>query len=140
MLVGDGGNVGSTPKSRYAFTCAKLPQKEAWADAFEAAVHNTRIHRHSDAGVGGGNKDELFGRARTGDERAKDIHGVQGEKALVGEAASAASQNMGALQERGERLEKLQNKTSNLEQNAADYRDTARQLKEKAKKQSMFGF
>jgi len=54
------------------------------------------------------------------------------------DAASVISQGMSALRERGERLEKLDNTTSNLNNEAANYADMARQLKEKNKKKAGF--
>lgn len=137
IVNNDDEDYGDSHKCRYVFTCAKFPQKQAWIDAFETALHNTRIHyctggAAAAAAAAEGRKHELFGGAsRRADER-------KGEPNVTDKAAGAM--NMAALQERGKKLEKLENKTANLEQNASDYRDTARQLKEKAKKQSMFGF
>ena len=48
------------------------------------------------------------------------------------------AQGMSALRERGERLEKLDNTTSNLNNEAANYADMARQLKEKNKEKAGF--
>mmetsp|Transcript_37060 Transcript_37060/g.75519 ORF Transcript_37060/g.75519 Transcript_37060/m.75519 type:complete len:263 (-) Transcript_37060:1528-2316(-) len=135
IVNNDDEGYGDSHKCRYVFTCAKLAQKQAWIDAFEAALHNTRIHYctgGADAAAAEGSKHELFGGAsRRADKRT-------GEPNVTDKAAGGM--DMAALQERGKKLEKLENKTANLEQNASDYRDTARQLKEKAKKQSMFGF
>ena len=47
---------------------------------------------------------------------------------------------MAEMNERGERLENMDNKAKELESNASEYKDLAKQLKEKAKKQNIFGF
>ena len=59
-------------------------------------------------------------------------------KKTIDKATSAMAQGMSALRERGERLEKLDNTTSNLNNEAANYADMARQLKEKNKKKAGF--
>ena len=59
-------------------------------------------------------------------------------KKTIDKATSAMSQGMSALRERGERLEKMDNATSNLNNEAANYADMARQLKEKNKKKAGF--
>jgi len=51
-------------------------------------------------------------------------------------AASAMAQGMSALKERGERLEKLDNRTAELGNEAANFADMAKQLKEQTKKKS----
>ena len=115
----DEGTASVSPVPRLVFTCAKLPQKEAWMTALGKALHYTEIN--CDNAVDGARK-------------AAGVDNCRGEM-----AANAMSRNMAALQERGERLEKLDDRTADLERNAADYRETARQLKEKAKKQNVFG-
>ena len=115
----DDATTSVSPVTRLVFTCAKRPQKEAWMTALGKALRHTEINR--DDAVGGASKAE-----------AED-------KSRGGMAANAMSRNMAALQERGDRLEKLDNRTADLERNAADYRETARQLKAKAKKQNVFG-
>jgi ABC-type transporter Mla subunit MlaD len=54
-------------------------------------------------------------------------------------ATGAISQAMSAMKERGERLEKLDNTTASLQNEATNYADMAKQLKEKTKKKSLFG-
>ena len=51
-------------------------------------------------------------------------------------AAGAMSEAMSALRERGEKLESLDNKTAQLHNDAANYADMAKQLKEKNKKKA----
>lgn len=115
----DEGTSSVSPVPRLVFTCAKLPQKEAWMTALGKALHYTEINRDN---------------AVDGTRKAAGADNSRGEM-----AANAVSRNMAALQERGDRLEKLDDRTAVLERNAADYRETARQLKEKAKKQNVFG-
>ena len=115
----DEGTSSVSPVPRLVFTCAKLPQKEAWMTALGKALHYTKI-----------NRDNAVDRTR----KAAGVDNSRGEM-----AAKAMSRNMAALQERGDRLEKLDDRTADFERNAADYRETARQLKEKAKKQNVFG-
>ena len=109
-----------TAASRFVFTCAKRPEKEAWVTALEKAMDHTKISSDN-----------------AGCDRATCRATV--DNALGGMAANTMSRNMAALQERGDRLEKLDHRTADLERNAAGYRETARQLKEKAKKQTVFG-
>ena len=115
----DEGTLSVSPVPRLVFTCAKLPQKAAWMTALGKALHYTKI-----------NRDNAVDHTR----KAAGVDNSRGEM-----AANAMSRNMAALQERGDRLEKLDDRTADLEKNAADYRETARQLKEKAKKQNVFG-
>lgn len=105
---------------RFVFTCAKRPEKEAWVTALEKAMDHTKISSDN-----------------AGCDRATCRATV--DNAFGGMAANTMSRNMAALQERGDRLEKLDHRTVDLERNAAGYRETARQLKEKAKKQTVFG-
>lgn len=116
VFVNEGTSLASP--DRLIFTCAKLPQKEAWVSALEKVLHFTKF-----------NSDD-----HTVDGRVANSDAIGG-----GMSANALSRNMAALQERGDRLEKLDNKAADLDRNAADYRETARQLKEKAKKQTVFG-
>ena len=53
-------------------------------------------------------------------------------------AAGAMSEAMSALRERGERIEKLDSKTADLQNDAQNYADMAKQLKEKTKKKSQW--
>ena len=120
-LFVDKDSPSASAATRFVFTCAKRPEKEAWVTALEKALYHTKISGDS-----------------AGDDRvacrATDDNALNG-----GMAAKTMSRNMAALQERGDRLEKLDHRTADLERNAAEYRDTARQLKEKAKKQTVFG-
>eukprot|EP00804_Cyclotella_cryptica_P001785 CCRYP_018588-RB/>CCRYP_018588-RB protein AED:0.29 eAED:0.29 QI:100/1/1/1/0.8/0.66/6/1051/628 len=52
---------------------------------------------------------------------------------------SVMSDATSAMRERGEKLEKLDKATSELERDAANYADVAKQLKEKTKKKFLFG-
>lgn len=133
VIVSDDGDYGNSHKFRYVFTCAKTPQKQAWIDAFEMALQNSRIHHKADAEAASAEDDKqtLFAGAIQRANERREPHETE---------MTAVAVNMTALQERRKRLEKLENKTAGLKQNAANYRDNARQLKEKAKKQSMFGF
>ena len=55
-------------------------------------------------------------------------------------AAGAMGQAMSAMRERGDRLERLDNKTAQLQSEAADYASMAKKLKEQNKKKaSLFG-
>lgn len=54
-------------------------------------------------------------------------------------AVGAMAYAMSAMKERGERLESLDSTTASLQNEAANYADMAKQLKEKAKKKSIFG-
>lgn len=54
------------------------------------------------------------------------------------EATGAMSDAMSALRERGERLEKLANKTALLHSDASNYAEMAKQMKEKNKKKANF--
>mmetsp|Transcript_11818 Transcript_11818/g.25918 ORF Transcript_11818/g.25918 Transcript_11818/m.25918 type:complete len:98 (-) Transcript_11818:895-1188(-) len=65
---------------------------------------------------------------------------TSGKKAMAKakEVTSVFSQGMSALRERGERLEKLDNKTAQLQSDASNYAQTAKQLKEKNQKKSKF--
>ena len=48
------------------------------------------------------------------------------------------AQGLSAMRERGERLEKLDNKTAQLQSDAQDYASLAKQMKEKNKKKAAF--
>lgn len=54
---------------------------------------------------------------------------------------SAMSEAMSTLRERGEKLERLDNKTAELHSEASNYAEMARKMKEKNRKKStnMFG-
>jgi hypothetical protein len=119
-LFVDKDSPSASAATRFVFTCAKRPEKEAWVTALEKALYHTKISSDN-----------------AGDDRAACRATV--DNALGGMAANTMSRNMAALQERGDRLEKLDHRTADLERNAAEYRETARQLKEKAKKQTVFG-
>jgi len=128
ILINGGGK-----ESRYVFTCAKLPQKKAWLNALTRAVAQTKLQQQNIQHEL--DKLELFGGAATPAGKGKHDNARHSADAVHG----VVSRNMAGLQERGDRLDRLHNKTANLQQDAADYRDMARQLKEKAKKQSIFG-
>jgi uncharacterized protein (DUF2252 family) len=53
-------------------------------------------------------------------------------------ATGAMSEAMSALKERGDRIEKLDRKTADLQNDAQSYAEMAKQLKEKTKKKSTF--
>jgi len=53
-------------------------------------------------------------------------------------ASGALSEAMSALKERGDRIEQLDRKTADLQNDAQNYADMAKQLKEKTKKKSTF--
>ena len=53
-------------------------------------------------------------------------------------ASGAMSEAVSALRERGERIEKLDSKTADLQNDAQNYADMAKQLKEKTKKKSQW--
>lgn len=56
------------------------------------------------------------------------------------EAAGAMSQAMSALRERGDKIERLDNKTAQLQSDAQNYAEMAKQMKERNKKKAgMFG-
>lgn len=121
VIFVDEGTSSVSPVPRLVFTCAKLPQKEAWMSALGKVIYYTKT-----------NRDNAVGRTRKATEEEQSRGGIHA-------AANAMSRNTVALQERGDRLEKLGERTADLERNAEDYRETARQLKEKAKKQNVFG-
>lgn len=52
------------------------------------------------------------------------------------QAAGAMSHAMSALRERGERLERLDDKTAQLQSDASNYADMAKKMKEKNKKKA----
>ena len=52
------------------------------------------------------------------------------------DASSAMAQGMNALRERGERLQQLEGKTSQLHNDASSYAELAKQMKEKNKKKA----
>ena len=54
------------------------------------------------------------------------------------EATGAMAQAMNAMRERGEKLERLDNKTAQLQSDASNYAEMARQLKEKNRKKANF--
>ena len=53
-------------------------------------------------------------------------------------ATGAMSEAVSALKERGEKIEKLDKKTADLQNDAQNYAEMAKQLKEKTKKKSSF--
>lgn len=53
-------------------------------------------------------------------------------------ATGAMSEAMNALKERGDRIEKLDKKTADLQSDAQNYAEMAKKLKEKTKKKSTF--
>jgi len=53
--------------------------------------------------------------------------------------ASSVSDTMKDFNERGERLEQIQNKTKSLESAALEYKEMARKMKEKAREGKLFG-
>ena len=57
----------------------------------------------------------------------------------VKKATGAMAGLMSAMKERGERLEKLDNTASSLQNETVNYASMAKQMKEKAKKKSLFG-
>ncbi|KAL7538282.1 hypothetical protein ACHAWF_006043 [Thalassiosira exigua] len=74
--------------------------------------------------------------------RAKASHTPKGRgtetTARAKEATGAMSQAMSALRERGERLEKLENQTTQLQNDAEGYAEMARKMKEKNRKKANF--
>lgn len=83
---------------------------------------------------------ELFREAQIIEEERKE---QKREEQAANEAKAAQSQmaeNMNAMHLRGEKLESLANKTAGLESEAANFADLAKQLKDKTKKQSKWGF
>ena len=125
----DQGTSSVSPVPRLVFKCAKLPQKEAWMTALGKALHYTKVNRD--------NAVDHTRKAAGVDNSRGEIAGVDNSRGEM--AVNTMSRNMAALRERGDRLEKIDDRTADLERNAADYRETARQLKEKAKKQNVFG-
>jgi predicted transcriptional regulator len=53
-------------------------------------------------------------------------------------ASGSMSEAMNALKERGDRIEKLDKRTADLQNDAQNYAEMAKQLKEKTKKKSTF--
>ena len=53
-------------------------------------------------------------------------------------AMGAMSEAMSALQERGDRIERLDKQTADLQHDAQNYAEMAKKLKQKAKKKSTF--
>ena len=53
-------------------------------------------------------------------------------------ATGAMNEAMSALKERGDRIEKLDRKTADLQNDAQNYAEMAKKLKEKTKKKSTF--
>jgi hypothetical protein len=84
----------------------------------------------------------LFKGAVEEQEKLKNEQPQQGmvQKTIAkGKGATAAmSQAMSALKERGEKIERLDNKAAQLQDEASNYADMAKKLKEKNKKKSTF--
>ena len=82
----------------------------------------------------------LFKSAIEEQKRLKDETPRTTNKKTIGNklkgASGAMSEAMSALRERGERLEKLDKKTADLHNDAQNYAEMAKQLKEKSKKKS----
>jgi uncharacterized phage infection (PIP) family protein YhgE len=91
---------------------------------------------------------ELFGKVAKTEKVREEKRQFEAEakavaKAVQEKAATAQSkmaQNIAAMHKRGEMIEELGDKASELEYGAQDYADMAAQLKEKLKKKSVWGF
>jgi Synaptobrevin len=80
-------------------------------------------------------KGELFGRVQATEQVRKDRRETQQRQEAV-EAQVKMNENLRLLNERGEKIEDLGNKASELNANASNFASMAKQLKEKSKKQS----
>ena len=78
---------------------------------------------------------ELFGRIQATEHERKERRELEQQKQAM-EAQAKMAENIRLINERGEKIEDLGNKATELNQNAANFADMARQLKEKTKKQS----
>merc|ERR1712176_1526274 len=79
----------------------------------------------------------LFKRAIEEQEQLK-IKSATGGRKTIKAKWTELSDVMSALKERGEKIERLDNKTAQLQSGAADYAKMAKRLKEKKKKRSSF--
>ncbi|CAB9503362.1 EFh [Seminavis robusta] len=88
---------------------------------------------------------ELFGkvadteRARE-EKREAEASAAKAAQEKAATAQSQMAQNLNAMHKRGEMIEELGDKASDLQDGAQDYADMAAQLKEKLKKKSVWGF
>jgi Ankyrin repeats (3 copies)/Synaptobrevin len=79
---------------------------------------------------------ELFGKVAATEQIMEERHREAQQKKEAEAAAAQMAQNMKLLQQRGEQIDELGNKASDLNQGAQDYASMARQLKEASKKKS----
>lgn len=83
--------------------------------------------------------DVLFKSAVEEQERLKrEVSGGSSVGAKAKEATGIMAKGMAALRERGERLERLDAKTAQLQGDAANYAQMAKQMKDKNKKKAKF--
>ena len=82
---------------------------------------------------------ELFGKVAD-TEKVREAKRQLEAEAKAKTAQSQMAQNMAAMHKRGEMIEELGDKASDLEHGAQDFADMAAQLKEKMKKKSIWGF
>ena len=79
----------------------------------------------------------LFEAAIEEQKRLKEKSSKAGNRRnILSGAKGAMSEAMNALKERGDRIEKLDKKTADLQNDAQNYAEMAKQLKEKTKKKS----
>lgn len=89
---------------------------------------------------------ELFGKVNITNqarEAKREAEAAEAARAAQEKAESANSQmqqNMAAMHKRGEMIEELGDKATELQDGARDYGDMAAQLKAKMKKKSIWGF
>ena len=80
-------------------------------------------------------KGELFGRVAATDQIVQETRQRKQEQEAAA-AASKMNENMRLLQHRGEQLEEMGSKATQLHDDARNYADMAKQLKEKSKQKS----
>lgn len=92
-------------------------------------------------GHGGKRNTDMEGMLKAQEFKSSDIKQNAKNTATqqVKKATGAMAGLMSAMKERGERLEKLDNTASSLQNETANYASMAKQMKEKAKKKSLFG-
>jgi hypothetical protein len=67
-------------------------------------------------------------------------HRIVAPSPPIDNPSSSLADTLNQFNERGERLDEVKNKTANLESAAMEYKQMARQMKEKAKTEKIFGF
>jgi hypothetical protein len=99
----------------------------------------TTLVVHSPVVAAAAGRDELLGRPPGTLRSVDDIRERYGRPARPTDASSAMAENLTKLNERGERLNTIEQKTALLQSQAATFADSARLLREKQEASSFFG-